>query len=78
MRVHGAGLQFILHEADDGGTRLLLRTRTGPGRQAGLRFTDVLLQPGYLVMDRAMLLGITQRAERQAKKDRASAESPLS
>lgn len=62
MRVHGAGLQFILHEADDGGTRLL-RTRTGPGRQAVLRFMDFLLQPGYLVMDRAMLLGIKQRAE---------------
>ena len=70
--------QFILHEADDGGTRLLLRTRTGPGRPAGLRFMDFLLQPGYLVMDRAMLLGIKQRAERQAKKDQAFAESPLS
>lgn len=78
MRVHGAELEFILHEADDGGTRLLLRTRTGPGRPAGLRFMDFLLQPGYLVMDRAMLLGIKQRAERQAKKDQAFAESPLS
>lgn len=57
--------QFILHKADDGGTRLLLRTRTGPGRPAGLRFMDFLLQPGYLVMDRAMLLGIKQRAERE-------------
>ncbi|WP_427116895.1 hypothetical protein [Pseudarthrobacter scleromae] len=62
MRVHGAELEFILHEADDGGTRLL-RTRTGPGRPAGLRFMDVLLRPGYLVMDSAMLLGIKQRAE---------------
>lgn len=70
--------QFILHDSNDGGTRLLLRTRTGPGRPAGLRFMDFLLQPGYLVMDRAMLLGIKERAERQAKKIRASAESPLS
>lgn len=77
MRVHGAGLQFILHEADDGGTQLLLRTRTGPGRPAGLRFMDFLLQPGYLVMDRAMLLGIKQRAE-LAKKDQTFAGSPLS
>lgn len=57
--------QFILRDAGDGGTRLLLRTRTGPGRPAVLRFMDFLLQPGYLLMDRAMLLGIKQRAERE-------------
>jgi hypothetical protein len=63
--------QFALHDAHDGGTRLLLRTRTGPGRPAVLRFVDFLLQPGYLVMGRAMLLGIKQRAERGMQKDQA-------
>ena len=69
--------QFILRDADDGGTRLLLRTRSGPGRPAALRFLDFLLQPAYLVMDRAMLLGIKERAERQTQKEQAAAGSPL-
>ncbi|WP_228403610.1 hypothetical protein [Pseudarthrobacter sp. L1SW] len=64
--------QFILHDTGDGGTRLLLRTRTGPGRTAVLRFMDFLLQPGYLFMDRAMLLGIKQRAEREVQKARVA------
>ena len=55
--------QFVLHDAGPSGTRLLLRTRYGAGRPAGLRVTDFLLRPGYLVMDRAMLLGIKRRAE---------------
>ena len=55
--------QFVLRDASDAGTRLLLRTLTGPGRPLGLRVTDFLLRPGYLVMDRAMLLGIKKRAE---------------
>lgn len=55
--------QFVLHDAGPSGTRLLLRTRYGRGRPAGLRVTDFLLRPGYLVMDRAMLLGIKKRAE---------------
>ena len=58
--------QFVLDDAGDAGTRLLLRTRTGPGRPLGLRATDFLLRPAYLVMDRAMLLGIKKRAEKQA------------
>ena len=59
--------QFVLHDAGAAGTRLLLRTRTGPGRPAGLRVTDFLLRPGYLVMDRAMLLGIKKRVETEAQ-----------
>ncbi|WP_253250325.1 hypothetical protein [Arthrobacter globiformis] len=60
--------QFVLHDASGAGTRLLLRTRTGPGRPTALRVIDFLLRPGYLVMDRAMLLSIKQRAEGGAKK----------
>lgn len=59
--------QFILQDAGDDGTRLLLRTRSGPGRPTGLRVMDFLLRPGYLIMDRAMLLGIKKRAEREAQ-----------
>jgi hypothetical protein len=69
--------QFILHHAGAGRTRLLLRTRTGSERPAVLRFLDFLLQPGYLVMDRAMLLGIKQRAEREMQEGQAPAGRPL-
>ncbi len=58
--------QFVLHNSGAAETRLLLRTRSGPGRAAGLRVMDFLLRPGYLVMDRAMLLGIKKRAEGNA------------
>lgn len=60
--------QFVLQDAAAGGSRLLLRTRTGPGRPTGLRIFDFIFRPGYLVMDRAMLLGIKRRAEREAGK----------
>lgn len=60
--------QFVLRDAGDAGTRLLLRTLTGPGRPLSLRVTDFLLRPGYLVMDRAMLLGIKKRAEGHARR----------
>ena len=60
--------QFVLRDAGDAGTRLLLRTLTGPGRPLSLRVTDFLLRPGYLVMDRAMLLGIKKRAEDGAQR----------
>lgn len=66
--------QFVLHDTSGAGTRLLLRTRTGPGRPAALRVIDFLLRPGYLVMDRAMLPGIKQRAEGEAKKNPRQAE----
>ena len=54
--------QFVLREAD-GSTRLLLRSRSCPGRSVALKLMDFLLLPGYLIMDRAMLLGIKERAE---------------
>jgi len=60
--------QFVLRDAGDAGTRLLLRTRSGPGRPVGLRLMDFLLRPGYLVMDRAMLVGIKERAEGGARR----------
>ncbi|WP_324644080.1 hypothetical protein [Pseudarthrobacter sp. LT1] len=60
--------QFVLQDAGGAGTRLLLRTRSGPGRPWGLRLMDFVLRPGYLVMDRAMLLGIKKRAGSDAQR----------
>jgi hypothetical protein len=65
--------QFALHDAGPSGTRLLLRTRYGTGRPAGLRLMDFVLRPGYLVMDRAMLLGIKRRAEAETHSPPSSA-----
>ncbi|GGH97352.1 hypothetical protein ACFFGR_18370 [Arthrobacter liuii] len=63
--------QFVLHDDGAAGTRLLLRSRSGPGRPVGLRVTDFLLRPGYLVMERAMLLGIKKRADSEARTETA-------
>jgi hypothetical protein len=68
--------QFILHDAEDDTTRLLLRSRSGPGRPLALRLVDFLLQPGYLMMDRAMLRGIKKRAERPVSGPGANASQP--
>jgi hypothetical protein len=58
--------QFVLRSTENNATRLLLRTRSGPGRSLTLRLMDFLLMSGYLMMSRAMLLGIKARAERAA------------
>jgi hypothetical protein len=63
--------QFLLTSTDDGRTRLLMRSRADRRRPLGLRVMDFVLQPGYLLMDRAMLLGIRSRAERIARESDA-------
>jgi len=58
---------FVLRPQPDGTTRLLSRNRI-PG--SGLKFWAgmvALMEPGSLVMERKMLLGIKERAERLAK-----------
>ena len=54
---------------DAAGTRLLSRNRIRqPGASAATRaMTHYLMEPGSLVMERKMLLGIRQRAERTAE-----------
>jgi hypothetical protein len=57
---------FVL-QPEDGRTRLISRNRL---RAAGLPsrvFMAAFMEPGSLVMERKMLLGIKERAERQAK-----------
>ena len=59
---------FVLQPTDDGNTRLILRTR-GQSPTA----LDRVLEPGIFFMERGMLLGIKERAER-APAGRSSAE----
>jgi hypothetical protein len=62
---------------EDGVTRLVSRNRIAtPQASAFMRlFNLLLMEPGSLVMERKMLLGIRERAERLAR-ERASAASP--
>jgi hypothetical protein len=62
---------FVL-EDDDGVTRLLSRNRFRLPTLAG-RLGLVAMEPGSLVMERKMLRGIKQRAERLALADHAHA-----
>lgn len=58
--------------AEDGRTRLISRNRiAAPGAALPARvFTMLVMQPGSLVMERKMLLGIKQRAEDLAREGR--------
>ena len=54
---------FVLR-ASDGRTRLISRNRISlEGAPLGLKLGMVVMEPGSLVMERKMLLGIKQRAE---------------
>ena len=58
---------FVL-EPRNGSTRLISRNRISMGgAAAGQRLGMLLMEPGSLVMERKMLLGIKQRAERLAR-----------
>jgi hypothetical protein len=57
---------FVLEDLD-GGTRLLSRNRLAmPDASLGDRIGMAVMEPGSLVMERKMLLGIKERAERMA------------
>lgn len=59
--------QFVLVPRSDSSTRLILRTRTM--MKGG--FWDII-HPGVFVMERGMLRGIKQRAEKLAQSERKS------
>ena len=61
---------------EDGVTRLVSRNRiTSPGASVFSRlFTMLFMEPGSLVMERKMLLGIKKRAERLARARESSGE----
>ena len=57
-------------EPQDGGTRLISRNRISmSGAAAGQRLGMLVMEPGSLVMERRMLLGIKERAERVAEEE---------
>jgi hypothetical protein len=60
-------------EEQQGGTRLLSRNRIRVGGSLGGRLAMLAMEPGSLVMERKMLCGIKERAERLS-----AAERPLS
>jgi hypothetical protein len=67
---------FALEERG-GGTRLLSRNRIATGGGSiGQRLGMLVMEPGSLVMERKMLLGIKQRAERPARADEPADPGP--
>jgi hypothetical protein len=56
---------FALVE-EDGATRLISRNRIRVGGSLGSRLGMLVMEPGSLVMERKMLIGIKRRAERLA------------
>ena len=63
---------FVLEPLESGGTRLLSRNRFRTRRLRD-RIGNALIEPGSLVMERKMLHGIKQRAERLAREQRQPA-----
>ncbi|MDQ7911468.1 SRPBCC family protein [Phytohabitans sp. ZYX-F-186] len=59
---------FALYPTTDGGTRLISRNLIATPDAPALRrlYNTLFLEPGSLVMERKMLLGIKERAERTA------------
>jgi len=57
---------FVLVE-EEGETRLISRNRIRVGGSLGGRLAMLAMEPGSLVMERKMLLGIKERAERVAE-----------
>jgi hypothetical protein len=58
---------------DDGGTRLLSRNRVKTSSSVPARLAMAVMTPGSWVMERKMLLGIKERAERLHRESHASA-----
>ena len=58
------GLDVRARRASNGGTRLISRNRIATrGASLGGKLGMLVMEPGSLVMERKMLLGIKQRAE---------------
>ena len=62
--------------AEDGRTRLISRNRiAAPGALPARLFSMLVMEPGSLIMERKMLLGIKQRAEDLAREQTAASPS---
>jgi len=66
---------FGLYPAEDGTTRLISRNRLKVEGWGQRLFMVALMEPGSLVMERKMLLGIKERAERATDADMRSASA---
>ena len=55
---------FALQPVDSATTRLIIRTRAGDGGFFSAPLDVLLLEPGHFLMERRMMLGIKERAER--------------
>jgi hypothetical protein len=65
---------FVL-DPENGSTRLISRNRIAmKGAAAGQRLGMLVMEPGSLVMERKMLLGIKQRAERLHAEQQAASQ----
>jgi hypothetical protein len=58
--------QFVLEERPSRMTRLLFRERRSADEPLLSKLPNRILEPGYYIMDRGMLLGIKERAEQGA------------
>lgn len=57
-------MQIVLRPLPDGSTRLIVRGRAGADAPLLQKAIDTVLEPGYFYMERGMLRGIKERAER--------------
>jgi hypothetical protein len=55
---------FALLPVDSGTTRLVIRSRAGDGGFLSAPLDVLLFEPGHFLMERRMMLGIKERAER--------------
>ena len=65
---------FVLQKIDERSTRLITRARWGSSLPTSLHVMNYILQPGYFIMYRKMLLGIKERAERTSPIEQAVEE----
>src|SRR6266571_6891877 len=62
---------FVLQKIDERSTRLITHARWGSSLPTSLHVMNYILQPGYFIMYRKMLLGIKERAERTSPIEQA-------
>lgn len=65
---------FVLQKIDEQSTRLITRTKWVTSLPTSLHVMNYILQPGYFIIYRKMLLGIKERAERTLPTEQAIEE----
>ena len=59
----GESWAFVLQNIDERNTRLIIRERFSSSLPTAMQVLNYILEPGYFIMCRKMLLGIRERAE---------------